>query len=259
MSNAKKSMLDDILNRDNMTDLDREIIEINYDLTIDNYDTFDERLNRRALGQRCVQENRWHGMSRSFQMYKDSHLFQELHWYRAREKKTYRLNLACLQRKPEHIVTLEWKWVSTAIATAIWSAVLVYLGSFTAFFNSNSIQPEHAIAAGILMATITFISLILFIYQKKDQYIFYTYCAQVPIVILDTNKPDPITFEATKDRIIRGINRSTVYKDPQEVLVTELKELRRLRDEGIILDKDYEAARQQIFSHQEYSSSVDTI
>jgi hypothetical protein len=213
-------------------------------------------MNYRGLSEEFVQHNRLTGVRRSFQLYKDSHLFQMFDWYRDKEKKKYRINLACLNAKPVHHIDLQWKWVTTAIATAIWAVILIYTGYFTDVARSFSqLEPLHVISAGVLMATITIISLLLFVYYREDKTIFRSYQGDITLIVLDTDKPDAATFQRLQSSIISAIRKSVKFKDTQEILVTELKELRRLRDEGVIADKDYESARGIIFSHEGFSSA----
>jgi len=255
MSESKRSMVEEILHREHENEMKQQLIEINLELSVNNYDTFDERLNYRGLSREFVQENRLRGMRRSFQLYKDSHIFQLFDWYRDKEKTKYRVSLACLKPKAAHVITLEWKWLTTAIATAIWSMILIYIGYFTDVTALvRGIEPLHIISAGVLMGTITIISLLLFMYYKHDKHVFSTYQSDTPLIELDTDKPDPYTFDQMKQSITNAIAKSIMYKDTQELLIIELKELRRLRDEGVILVSDYEAARQQIFSHREYQA-----
>lgn len=257
MPDTNRSMVDDILHREHENEMKQQLIEINLELTVNNYDTFDERMNYRGLSREFVQENRLRGIRRSFQLYKDSHIFQMFDWYRDKVKTKYRVSLTCLKPKPEHVVKLEWKWVTTAIATAIWSMLLIYAGYFTDITTLvKDIEPLHIISAGVLMGTISVISLMLFMYYKQDKYVFHSFQADVPLISLDTDKPDPYTFDQLKTSITNAIAKSSMYKDTQELLIIELKELRRLRDEGIVAVSTYESARQIIFSHQEYQSEA---
>lgn len=255
MSDSKHTMVDNIILQDNVSKMKQEIIEVNFELTADNYDTFDERLNYRGLSEEFVQENTLRGIRRTFQLYKDAYIFQGLEWYRDKENKKYRLNLSCLKSKPEHIVKLQWKWVSSAIATAIWSIILIYVGYFTDVSSLvNDLEPVHMISCGVLMGTITVISLLLFLHYREDKFVFRGFQSDLVLIELDNNKPDTHNFERLLQSIRKAIEKSTHYTDTQEQLVIELKELRRLRDEGVISTQDYETSRQLIFSHREYKA-----
>ncbi len=254
---GKSTMVDDILSIERANEKRNQMIEMNCELTADNYASFDDEFNRRFLGREYVQSDPLKGLRRTFQLYRDTYLFQMMDRYRRSEHRKYRISLACLSAKPEQHVVLEWKWISTAIATAIWSAVLIYLGYFTDLFtHTGALQPVHAISAGILMATITVISLLLFLYYREDKTVFTSFQADVPLVELETNKPDEATFNALKDEIIAGISSARMYQDTQEILISELQELRRLRDEGAVDPLVYEKARASIFSHYEFREGV---
>jgi len=254
MEPSKTSMIDDIISRERKHELHNQFVEINADLTADNYEAFDQEYSKGNLGREYCQSNRLKGIHRSFQLYLDTHLFQRKEQHRKHEHQQYRISLACLQASPEQVQVLEWKWVSTAIATSIWAAILIYSAMFTGIFGYfDDIQPVHVVSAGILMATITVISLLLFLYSRKDLTIFNSYQADVPLIVMETDRPDEASFSMLKNDIIAGIANSSVGLDTQDILIAELKELRRLRDEAVIDSATYETARQRIFSHREYS------
>lgn len=251
----KGNLVDDILRREHENVQKQKSLDINSDLTPNNYEAFEERIDCRQLSEEFVQCNKLRGIRRSFQIYRNAHLFQMFDWYRDKKKRKYRINLACLNARPEHQLTLEWKWLTTALATAIWSLILIYTASFTSIPDTlATVQPQHLVSAGVLMATITVISLLLFVWYRRDKTVYRCYQSGLPLVMLDTDKPDPGTFRRLTRLIEQGIEASTAYRDVQERLVIELRELRRLRDEGIVSELDYENARDSIFSHHEYRS-----
>ncbi len=253
MFNPKSSLVDDILQREHENVRKQEMLDINGELTPNNYEEFDSRIDHRELSELFVQTSKLQGVRRGFQLYKQAHLFQVFDWYRDREKRKFRINLACLNARPEQQIRREWKWLTTALATAIWSVVLIYIASFTNVAGGViPLQPVHLVSAGVLMGTITVISLLLFAYYKQDKTVFRSYQSQLPLVVLDTDKPDPDSFNRLRQMIEQGIEQATLYMDLQERLVIELRELRRLRDEGVIEHDDYENARNAIFSHSEY-------
>ena len=247
------SMVEEILQREHENIRKQEELDINGDLTPNNYEEFDDKIDQRQLGELFVQASRLRGIRRSFQLYRNAHLFQVFDWYRDRNKRKFRINLACLSARPERKTVLEWKWLTTALATAIWSVILIYTASFTRIADTiPALQALHLVSAGVLMGTITVIALLLFTYYRQDKTVFCAYQSGLPLIELDTDKPDPETFKRLLQQIVQGIEQSTVYRDIQERLVIELRELRRLRDEGIVTQQDYETARASIFSHTDY-------
>lgn len=256
MSNNKLSMIDEIVSRERKQQFKSQLIEVSLELTADNYETFDETLNRRLLRKQVCQSNQLQGIRRCFQMYRDSHLFQLLDNMRDRKQQSmpYRISLACMDAEPEQRRELEWKWISTAFATSLWSVVL----AFTAWFQPavvetfDGLQAEHVLSAATMMLSISFIAILLFLYTRRDLTVFRSRQARVPLIIMETNKPDEVTFRMLRDDIVEGINKSNATRDVQDRLVAELKELRRLRDEAVIDEACYEEARRMIFQHPEY-------
>jgi uncharacterized protein YqgQ len=166
--------------------------------------------------------------------------------YRDKECTHYRVNLAWLDPKPEIVQTIAWKWVSSALATAIWAALLFYLAYFSQW------QIEHVDSAAILMSTITVISLCLFFYSNEHKLVFNSYLSNVPLVEIDYNKPNKASFDTFVHDLRSGIYAGWQDKDIQQMLVGEMRELRRLRDAGILTEEVYLQARSAIFNHREY-------
>ena len=260
MQDSKHGMIDEILIRERDDELRSSLIEIQTELTRDNYDVFDEHMDRRQLGRLVSQYNPMTGARRNYQMYRSTHLFQQHIEGRLRPHDTgrYRISLACLNPQAETVRQREWKWLSTTVATTIWSLVLSSITLFVPefFLNLPSLLPQHTASAAVLMATISIISFLLFLYSYRDVTIFRSYQAGVPLIVLENGRPDEHSCQLLIEDIHRGIQRSTGQNTIDDTLITEIRELRRLRDEGQIPDAAYKDARDRIFEHVQYSNQT---
>jgi hypothetical protein len=216
------------------------------DLSANNYEEFEDKIDRRKVGPEFTQQNWLKGQFHQCEIYRQHYIFQTIKRHRDKVCLNYRVNLAWLNPKPEVVQKIAWKWASTALATAMWSLVLFYV----AYFSGMHI--DHIESAAILMSTITVISLCMFFYRSENKLVFNSYLSSVPLVELDYQKPDQASFDAFVTDIRNGIYAGWQDKDIQQMLTGEIRELRRLRDAGIINEKIYLKARTTIFNHREY-------
>lgn len=240
---TRNLMIDGIIQRDRVIELSTAPDEV---LSADNYENFDSRLDPKQFRPGFIQENWFNGSWRKYELYRQKYLFQTIKGYRENHCSQYRINLAWLDPKPEVVQIVAWKWVSSALATAIWAAVLFYIAYFTDF------EVGYVESAGVLMSTITVISLCLFFYSNENKLVFNSYLSNVPLIELDINKPDRAAFDSFVRDIRSGIYAGWQNKDIQQMLVGEMRELRRLRDARILSEDTYLEARSAIFKHREY-------
>lgn len=241
---TRASMIDSIVRHDHVIKIDSSADLVA--LSSDNYEDFDNRIDRRQLGPEFVQQNWLKGSYHKYEIYREHYLFQSVKRYREKVETNYRVNLAWLDPKPEVVQKVAWRWVSSALATAIWAALLYYVAYF------SQLHIPHIDSAAILMSTLTVISLCLFFYSNEHKLVFNSYLSNVPLIELDVNKPDKAAFDAFVRDIRSGIYAGWQDKDIQQMLVGEMRELRRLRDAGILTEDIYVEARTAIFNHREY-------
>ncbi len=248
---TRMSMIDSIIRRERVT----EVSPVDHVvMSADNYEAFEEKLDPRQLQPAFIQDDWLKGRFRKYEIYNKHYLFQTIKHYRDKECKTYRLNLAWLDPKPETVEIIAWRWVSTALATAVWALLLFYMA------YSGADKDEYVASATILMGTVTVIALCLLLYSRENKLVFNSYLSNVPLIEIDRNKPDKATFDNFVHDLRNGIYAGWQHKDIQQMLVGEIRELRRLRDIGIISEATYLNARSAIFNHREYqikSSLVD--
>lgn len=248
-SESRASMIDNMLHRDR-THHDR-VVEVtapmgHIELTSENYEDFENKIDRRQLSPEFVQRNWLKGRFHQCEIYRQHYIFQTVKRYRDKVCTHYRVNLAWLDPKPQVVQKIAWKWASTALATALWASVMFYVAYF------SSMHVDYIESAAVLMSAVTVISLCMFFYSSEKKLVFNSYLSNVPLIELDYNKPDQAAFDAFVRDIRTGIYVGWQDKDIQQMLVGEIRELRRLRDAGILTEKTYLKARTTIFNHREY-------
>ena len=221
---TRASMIDSIIRRDHVIEIDSPADQVV--LTPENYEDFDHQLDPGQLSPEFVQKNWLKGSFHKYEIYRKHYLFQSVKRYRDKVDTNYRVNLAWLDPKPEIVQTLAWNWVSSALATAIWAAVLFYIAYF------SQLPIKHVDSGAILMSTLTVISLCLFFYSNEHKLIFNSYLSNVPLIELDVNKPDKVSFDAFVRDIRSGIYAGWQNKDIHAVDVQIAEEQSKNREKN---------------------------
>jgi len=110
-----------------------------------------------------------------------------------------------------------------------------------------------------LLTAVGAIIVVYMVKQAKNSLVFYSEHGQVPIIELFFGLPDKSTFRKFAGELVKCIKLSKTdnYYTDSQTLAAELSEHRRLRDEGIINDNQYENAKARIFTyHSRFDSPL---
>lgn len=218
------------------------------DVSADNYDEFDHELVPEKLGKKLVQENRLKRTMREYQIYGPTHLLLNFIEKKKKAPINYRVNLTYLTSKPEHLTVTVMEWLYGAIAAGVMTILLIVFAIYGFITIGNSF------IAGSVTLSITLICVFIFVYLKRDEYIFRGAFGGLPLFFLENSKPDQLTFDSFLVDFQQIIGKQHSKMSVMDRLVGELKMCRRLKDEGIIDDDAYTSARTAIFKHKEYKA-----
>lgn len=101
-----------------------------------------------------------------------------------------------------------------------------------------------------LLLTVGAILIVYLIQQSRHVLVFKSKHGQIPLVALRYNRPDKYRFRQFAARVcelIRQCDRQNYYTESQ-ILAAELSEHRRLRDEGLLSDEQYEQVKRHIMA-----------
>jgi hypothetical protein len=163
-----------------------------------------------------------------------------------KKKISFSVDILSLQDKSKKTFSIAWKWL---IAAAVLFLVMLALLKFLpAYLGENKNLYLGVILFVGLVGTI--LSFIKFFKNTSKKQIFYSRNANVPIVILCANKPSKKIFSSFIDSIEKRIKKFRKHMDidTEKQLTGEMKMLRRLSDDGVISKKDYERAKEKLFS-----------
>jgi hypothetical protein len=208
----------------------------------------DVHLKPEHINIEYAQEQKFKGVRRTFKIFNDTQLYYTLKSFRHKDNKMHRINLGYVNIQPERECTVAWKWLSTAVATIVWSMLLLYIGLFTQY------KADYIVIVGILLGTFSMISMLIFYYRSQDKLIYRSFVGNIPLFEMSNHKPGNMEFESFMEKLRQHIKLAQGKLSMHQRLVGELKDLRRIRDEGKISNELYETARNIIFKHEAYQA-----
>lgn len=195
------------------------------------------------------QTSKMHGIYRKITVFNDAQCYQTIK-NKHRKKYKYRTDIAYLDPRPFRSRIRSWRYLYLALALMGIDAVLL-LGGFIDTSSVNSL----GLFVGLLVVGI--MSLLAFVYSSRDRVFFRTRYGKIRLVELINKKPDNKSFRSFINNFVMQINKARTARGLNQArfLARELKELRRLKDEGVIPENSYEKAKQLIFRHEAFTSA----
>jgi len=196
------------------------------------------------------QSNKLQGKLRQLTVFNDSQCHQKIQ-HKHRRKYKFRVDLAYLDPRPFHVRHIVWKWLYASLALWTMDAALVFSG----LFDSGSIIFLGAVTATTVAALMT---LLAFFYLSHNTVYFRSKYGKIRLLELAYNNPNKKSFQGFINKFVAQINKSSSARkmNPSQFLASELKELRRLKDEAIVPEESYEKAKKLIFRHEAFKTAV---
>ncbi len=233
-----------------MSENEEEVIVASaaYDVPTDNYEEFDQEIDPAKLGDKLVQSNSQKGLLREFQIYDRSHLLVSDGDITGDDVSHYRVNLAWVDAEPKHLKLIDWNWLYAALFFGTITATFVILAI------TQNLTMDYSMIGGTISFTITMLATLIFIYKLRDEFTFQSYFGGADLFVLENKRPTQTIFDNFFVSLQQAIDHAHAEKSVNDRLVGELKMCRRLRDEGVIDDEVYTAARAVIFKHEQYTA-----
>lgn len=231
-----------------MSDKAGQVVQGITEITLSSDFDDDDHLKPERINTEYVQEQRFKGVRRRFKIFNDTQLYYSLKSFKHKDNKQHRINLSYVNARPERDCVVAWKWLSTAIATIVWSMLLVYVGIFTQY------KADFIVIVGVLLGTFSMLAIMVFYYQTQDKLIYKSFVADIPLFEVTNHKPGNKEFDTFMITLRKHIEQGQASMNMHQRLVGELKDLRRIRDEGTISNEQYESARTVIFKHEAYQA-----
>ena len=231
-----------------MSDKAGQMVQGMTEITLSSDIDDDEHITPERINSEYVQEQRFKGVKRRFQIFNDTQLYYSLKSFKHKDNKQHRINLSYVNAQPERECVVAWKWFSTAITTIVLSMLLLYVGIFTQY------KADFIVIVGVLLGTFSMLAMMVFYYQTQDKLIYRSSVADIPLFEVASHKPGNTEFDTFIITLRKYIEQGQASMSMHQRLVGELKDLRRIRDEGTISNEQYESARTIIFKHEAYQA-----
>lgn len=213
-------------------------------------DVFEDNADEiREVNERFVQDRQFKGTRRDFTIFNKSQLSKSFKSFKNKRGVTYRINLRYVNQEPERHRRFAWRSLQIAAAGFVIGAIPAGIWHFTRF---NSV---YLLVASILFFVAAVIALLLFFYRSSDTYVYRSAAADVPLIELDYNKPSHKEFDDFVHALEAYIRQARSGRmTEQQMLAGELKDIRRLMEEGMLDEESYVKARTLIFKHKNFST-----
>ncbi len=204
----------------------------------------------REVNAQFVQDSSFKGIKRSFTLFNKIQLHQTLQNFKNKKGSRYRINLRHVRQMPERHRQFARHSLMSFAGGLLCTVLLVAIWYYTEF------KSDYLLMAAFLFAAASVIALLLFFYRSCDTCVYRSIAAGMPLIELDFGKPGQREFEAFTGLLENQIRKAQANDlNKQQRLAAELKDIRRLKDAGMLSEEDYSRARTLIFRHRDFSAN----
>ncbi|MDH5353937.1 MAG: hypothetical protein OEY09_05770 [Gammaproteobacteria bacterium] len=216
--------------------------------------TDEEHVAVESIDFQFEQSNKLRGIYRKLMIFNGNHCYQSIKNKHKRKYK-YRIDISYLNPRPYRVHNIAWKYLYAALAGLSVSAIMIYLGWFSSLLNSGPGPLFTTIVITLLCSTL--ILFLLFAHKSYDKIIFKSQIAGIELIELINLYPDKHSFREFMGKFLVQIKKARARKKftPSKLLASELKELRRLKDETVITEEQYEQGKSIIFAHSAFKNN----
>ncbi|MGD8567794.1 MAG: hypothetical protein PVJ39_06880 [Gammaproteobacteria bacterium] len=203
-----------------------------------------EEINLNRITLELLQTSRLREYQQLCRIFDDK--FLNVNQKKARNTRGFTVPLSLLDEQPVRKWFIRFRYLLLAIMFFLlaWTAYTLMQQHIGIFNHPNTY------AAITLLLTVGAIFIVLMIKQSRHVLIFKSRHGQIPLLELMRNNPDKYRYRQFAAQLRELIARSDTqnhYSESQR-LAAELSEHRRLRNEGILTDKQYEQVKQNIMA-----------
>jgi hypothetical protein len=200
------------------------------------------------------QENKLRGFYRKITIFNGNHCYQSIKNKHQRKYK-YRVDLAFLDPRPFRERKIARNWLYSSAVFLVVSLFLIYFGWFSGLLSSS--PGVYYSTSTVVCVSVMFLSLLLYFHKSYDKVIFRTHFGKVKLIELINKYPSETDFRKFLGRFIVQIKKARTRKrfTTSKFLARELREIRRLRNETVVTEEEYEAAKTIIFKHDSFKAN----
>ncbi len=199
-------------------------------------------MNEKVTNRVFIQRNQATGEERTFEVFNDKYI--QITTRELLRERSYHLNLSMLEPWPSRQRNIAWRWMLSLIYFSIATAAyLVYL-----IQNSDSLMLSRLIVFVVVFTLLAIGSLLMFLYRSPNVMVFRSRYCGVVLISLFLNNPNKTDFKSFVEELkVRILSASQAVRiDKNQMLFNEITKLRRLTNEGVLGEDDYERAKRRI-------------
>ena len=199
-------------------------------------------MNEKKHNSSLQQESNARGEKRSFEIYNEK--FMKISTTNIINNKSYHLNLSMLAPWPVRHRDISWQWL---LAMLYFSLTTLTYTAYLFYFQESS-KLERLLPFVVIFLLLTLAAFLMFLYRSPNVTEFKTRYGNCSVLSLLYNNPNNKEFKEFIEEIkLRSLLASQAVKlEKNQMLDIEMKELRRLRNEGIITQHHYADAKARI-------------
>lgn len=199
-------------------------------------------MTEKTINSRLVQRSKAKSETRQFEIFNDK--FIQITTSNLVEEKSFAINLGLLEPWPVRHRKISIAWLSAVLYFAI--STVIYIFYLTANIGSDLLGKLVPLIAVFILLTLA--SLIMFYYRSPNVTEFRSRYAGCVLISFLYNKPSADMFEKFIDEMRARILTASqnIKMDKRRMLVIELRELDRLKKEGILNEQHLKHAHQRV-------------
>ena len=200
------------------------------------------------------QESKLRGLYRKITIFNGNQCYQSIK-NKHRRKYKYRVDLAYLDPRPFRERKIASNWLYSAAGFFVASLFLVYFGWFSGVVTAS--PGIYYSTSTVVCVSAIILSLLLYFHKSYDKVVFRTHFGKVKLIELINKYPNESDFRKFVKRFIVQIKKARTQKrfTASKFLARELREIRRLRNETVVTEDEYQAAKSIIFKHDSFKAN----
>lgn len=212
----------------------------------------DEEVKIEKINLEFEQSSKIRDIYRKITIFNHHHCYQTIK-NKHKGKYRYRVDLSFLDPRPFRQRKIAWTWFMTSVALALISAGMIYMGWIAKTITPT---PNYGIAAAVVVVAML-ISLRLFINNTHDKIIFKSQYGRVKYIEVINKYPNKKSFRKFLRSFVNQVKNEKAKRNYSiaKFLARELAELRRLKNEDVITENQYQSGKKEIFKHKSYQVS----
>ena len=199
-------------------------------------------MSEKKINSQLIQKSKAKSEVRQFDIFDDKRI--QVTTNNLIEEKSFNINLGLLEPWPVRHRKISIAWLSAVLYFAI--CTIIYIFYLTANIDSDLLGKLMPLIVVFILLTLG--SLIMFYYRSPNVTEFRSRYAGCVLISFLYNKPNPEIFDKFIDELRARILTASqgIKMDKRRMLVIELKELDRLKNEGILDEHQLKHAHQRV-------------